>query len=48
MMSALTGSLCSAAVASSHIVIWKPPSPEIDQTFLLGMANCAPIAAGKP
>ena len=48
MIRILTGSLCSAAVASSAIVIWKPPSPTIAQTFLSGLANCAPMAAGKP
>ena len=48
MISTLMGSLCRAAVASSHIVIWKPPSPTMAQTFLSGLANCAPMAAGTP
>ncbi len=48
MMRIFTGSLCSAAVASSHIVIWNPPSPTMHQTFSFGLASCAPMAAGKP
>ncbi len=34
-------------VASSHIVIWKPPSPTMTQTSASGRAILAPIAAGS-
>ena len=34
-------------VASSGIVIWKPPSPAMTQTSLSGQAILAPIAAGS-
>ena len=37
-----------AAVASSDIVIWKPPSPTTATTRSSGFPSCAPIAAGNP
>ena len=41
-------SICSCTiVASSHIVIWKPPSPTTTHTSLSGHASLAPIAAGS-
>ncbi len=46
MIANLIGSSYSTTVASSCEVIWKPPSPQIDQTVAFGAANWAPIAAG--
>ena len=43
----LIGSPNRFTVASSWIFIWKPPSPEIETTFLFGLPNCTPMAAGK-
>src|SRR6266404_1406981 len=34
-------------VASSLMVIWKPPSPTTTQTSASGLANFAPMAAGS-
>src|ERR1700687_5979670 len=34
-------------VASSHIVIWNPPSPTITQTSESRQATLAPMAAGS-
>jgi hypothetical protein len=33
-------------VASSWLVIWKPPSPQITQIIWSGQASAAPSAAG--
>ena len=46
MMANLIGHSYSAMVASSCIVIWKPPSPQMDHTSSPGFAACTPIAAG--
>ena len=46
MIANLIGSSYSTQVANSCIVIWKPPSPQIDQTRSFGFPNWAPIAAG--
>ena len=46
MMANFTGILFSTKVASSAIVIWKPPSPATDHTTLSGLPTCAPIAPG--
>ena len=46
MIANLTGILFSAIVASSAIVIWKPPSPATDQTTRSGAPTWAPIAPG--
>ena len=42
----LIGIFSIAQVASSWLVIWKQPSPSMDQTVLSGQATLAPIAAG--
>ncbi len=47
MMAILTFSFSCTIVASSAMVIWKPPSPAITQTSASGRANFAPIAAGR-
>ena len=36
-----------AMVASSHMVIWNPPSPAITHTSSSGRATLAPTAAGS-
>ena len=46
MMATLIAIPSCTAVASSHIVIWKPPSPTTAQTSASGRARFAPIAAG--
>ena len=46
MTATLIGKPSIAQVASSWLVIWKQPSPSIDQTVLSGQAALAPIAAG--
>ena len=47
-MTAMLMSMFSCAiVASSHIVIWKPPSPTTTHTSASGRATFAPIAAGS-
>ena len=46
MIATLIASRSCTAVASSHIVIWNPPSPTIAQTSASGRARFAPIAAG--
>ena len=48
MTSTFTGRSWTAAVASSHMVIWKPPSPTMATTVSSGRPNWAPTAAGKP
>ena len=47
MMAILMSRFSCAMVASSAIVIWKPPSPTTTQTSSSGRANLAPIAAGS-
>ena len=47
MIATLMSSFSCAIVASSGIVIWKPPSPATTQTSLSGQAILAPIAAGS-
>src|SRR5260370_39985271 len=47
MMAMLTLIFSCAMVASSHMVIWKPPSPTTTHTSDSGLANFAPIAAGR-
>ena len=46
MIATLMSMPSCTAVASSHIVIWKPPSPTTAQTSASGRARLAPIAAG--
>ena len=43
----LTSRFSCTTVASSHIVIWKPPSPTTTQTSATGRAIFAPMAAGS-
>ena len=47
MTAILTSSPSCLIVASSGIVIWKPPSPAIVQTSASGRETLAPIAAGS-
>ena len=47
MIATLMSSCSCAIVASSGIVIWKPPSPATTQTSLSGQAIFAPMAAGS-
>ncbi len=47
MMATLTLMPSCSAVASSHEVIWKPPSPTTTHTSFSGQANLAPMAAGR-
>ena len=47
MMQMLMSSFSCWSVASSHSVIWKPPSPTTTQTSASGHAILAPIAAGN-
>jgi hypothetical protein len=47
MMAMFTLIFSCTMVASSHMVIWKPPSPTTTQTSASGLANFAPIAAGR-
>ena len=47
MMAMFTLRRSWAIVASSHIVIWKPPSPAITQTSSSGRPTLAPTAAGS-
>ena len=47
MIATLMSSFSCAIVASSGIVIWKPPSPATTQTSASGQAILAPIAAGS-
>ena len=47
MMQMLMSRPSCTAVASSHIVIWKPPSPTTTQTSFSGHAILAPMAAGS-
>ena len=46
MIATLIGMSLIAQVASSWLVIWKQPSPSIDQTVASGRPTLAPIAAG--
>src|SRR5436189_268361 len=46
MIATLMAMPSCTAVASSHIVIWNPPSPTTAQTSASGRARLAPIAAG--
>jgi hypothetical protein len=43
-----TGMRFAATVASSWMFIWKLPSPSISTNGLSGLANQAPMAAGRP
>jgi hypothetical protein len=43
-----TGIWSWTRVASSCIVIWKPPSPTIAQVSRSGAPSAAPMAAGTP
>ena len=47
-MQTTTGTSSLTAVASSCIVIWKPPSPLMSITVLSGWAILAPMLAGSP
>ena len=47
MIAILTSMFSCTIVASSHIVIWKPPSPTTTQTSASGRATLAPMAAGS-
>ena len=47
MIATLMSSFSWAIVASSGIVIWKPPSPATTQTSFSGHAIFAPMAAGS-
>ena len=47
MMATLMSMPSCAMVASSAIVIWKPPSPTTTHTSASGRAILAPIAAGS-
>ncbi len=46
MIATLIGISLMVQVASSWLVIWKQPSPSIDQTVRSGWPTFAPIAAG--
>ncbi len=46
MIATLIGMPSIAQVASSWLVIWKQPSPSMDQTVASGRPTLAPIAAG--
>ena len=47
MIAMLMSRFSCTTVASSRIVIWKPPSPTTTQTSASGQAIFAPIAAGS-
>src|SRR3972149_3405863 len=47
MIANLIGQPYSAIVASSCIVIWKPPSPQTDQTSSPGFAPRTPLSADR-
>ena len=48
VMTAIFTSISSCTiVASSHSVIWKPPSPTITHTSASGRPTFAPMAAGR-
>ena len=47
MIAILMSSFSCCRVASSHCVIWKPPSPATTQTSASGRAILAPMAAGS-
>ncbi len=47
MIATLMSRFSCATVASSAIVIWKPPSPTTTHTSDSGQAIFAPIAAGS-
>ncbi len=47
MIAMLTFRFSCTMVASSAMVIWKPPSPTTTHTSASGRATFAPIAAGS-